>query len=207
MITINHFISDTVLREYPLLAQRLHLWSRDVKQHCASVWAADADHPADMAMSRPGHTRDHFTQAEMDLILNLPGLSIRDHLMLQIMAETGLRRRAVSWLLVESVFDRESQTCLPTGKALEKGMVVRQFVLSQTTAELLKKYVMHVHPGPHTRWLFPSSKKANLYPITPSVVNNVLLRACAMAKIRGNHTHTHAVRKESLDTHSMIPWP
>ena len=109
----------------------------------------------------------------------LVDLSLRDLLMLQIMAETGLRRRAVSWLLVESVFDRVNGAPLPMGRALEKGMIVRPFQLSQHTSDLLIRYIRDEHPGDHVRWLFPSPKKGNTQPITPSVVNNILLRACA----------------------------
>ena len=108
----------------------------------------------------------------------LVDLSLRDRLMLQIMAETGLRRRAVSWLLVESVFDRVNGAPLPTGRALEKGMIVRPFRLSQQTSDLLIRYIGDEHPGDYVRWLFPSPKKGNTQPITPSVVNNILLRAC-----------------------------
>ncbi len=45
--------------------------------------------------------RDHFTEAEINALLRLQTLSVRDRLTIRIMAETGLRRRAVSWLMVE----------------------------------------------------------------------------------------------------------
>lgn len=75
-IAVNHFIADTVLRDYPVLAQRLHLWSRDFKQPRvlpSHGGGGGGDHPADVVINRPGHTRDHFTQAEMDTLLTLPG--------------------------------------------------------------------------------------------------------------------------------------
>jgi integrase len=194
-IAVNHFLAGTVLRDHPSLGTRLHLRSKDfLGVHCTAA-PDDAGHPADFAVRAPGRVRDHFTQAEMDLLLNLTDLSLRDQLMLHIMAETGLRRRAVSWLLVDCIFDRAALQCLPVARALEKGLVMRPFVLSQRTADLLFRYMTHEHPGPHSRWLFPSCKKGNLCPITPSVVNNVLLRACSMARICGRHTHTHAIRK------------
>jgi hypothetical protein len=193
-IAVNHFLGGTVLREHPVAALRLQMKAKDF----AAIPADgddDGEHPAEYAVRAPGRIRDHFTQSEMDVILHLPNLSLRDRLMLHIMAETGLRRRAVSWLLVDGVYDRTSQACLPVARALEKGMVMRPFALSRRTADLLHGYMRDEHPGPHTRWLFPSCKKGNMYPVTPSVVNNVLLRACALANIRGRHTHTHAIRK------------
>jgi integrase len=194
-IALNHFLSSTVLREHPPLGMRLHLRAKDFTSTPVDPPDGDGDHPAEFAVRAPGRVRDHFTQSEMDTLLNLPGLSLRDRLMLHIMAETGLRRRAVSWLLVDCIFDRAAQCCLPVGRALEKGLVMRPFTLSQHTASLLCEYMLHEHPGPHSRWLFPSCKKGNMYPVTPSVVNSVLLRACAMANICGRHTHTHAIRK------------
>ena len=194
-IALNHFLGGVVLREYPVIAQRLHLRSRDVPS-CRTVDDdGEHDHPATTVACSAGHVRDHFTQAEMDAILTLTELSLRDRIILHIMAETGLRRRAVSWLLVDSVFDRRANSCLPVARALEKGLVVRPFRLSSGTSELLQRYILDDHPGVHVRWLFPSPKKSNTQPITPSVVNSVLLRACHMANIRGRHTHSHGIRK------------
>ena len=200
-IAINHFLhkprllrhglylGSVVLADHPMLAQRLYLRSKDL--HNTADDGGGDDHPAEFAVSNCGPARDHFTQAEMNTLLNLPTLSLRDRVMLHIMAETGLRRRAVSWLLVECVFDRCAGECLPVSRALEKGLVTRQFVLSQHTASLVKQYIQDEHPGAQYRWLFPSSKKGHVLPITPSVVNNVLLRACRLANICGTHTHSH----------------
>ena len=195
-IALNHFLGGVVLREHPVIAQRLHLLSKDVP-HCRTAnHDDDNEHPAAVAAAgTSNHVRDHFTQAEMDTILGLLELSLRDRTMLHIMAETGLRRRAVSWLLVDSLFDRSTNTCLPVARALEKGLVVRSFKLSERTSDLLRRYIVDEHPGSEVRWLFPSPKKSNTQPVTPSVVNSVLLRACQIAKIRGRHTHSHAIRK------------
>lgn len=192
-----------------LFSQRLHVGSKDLLRFVNDAPGDDGDHPADYALNERSRVRDHFTQAEMDAILALSTLSLRDALMLRIMSETGLRRRAVSWLLVDCVFDRAAQRCLPAGRALEKGLVLRPFCLSQASQKLLEEYLVNEHPGPHVRWLFPSCKKGNQSPIDPSVVNTVLLKACratrvrlrmrmqtlTVANIRGRHTHTHAIRK------------
>ena len=105
-IAINHFLGGVVLRDAPPMAQRLHLRTRDLPV----AGGGGGGHPADYALSdtRSAPARDHFTVAEMEAILSLPGLSVRDRLMLRIMSETGLRRRAVSWLLVDAIFVRLS---------------------------------------------------------------------------------------------------
>ena len=193
-IAINHFLGGVVFREHPPIAMRLHLRTRDLPD--PGDLRGEADHPADYAVTAGGGApRDHFTNAEMDALLALPTLSSRDRLMLRIMSETGLRRRAVSWLLVEGVFDRAAGQAQPVARAIEKGLVTRAFVLSVGTQGLLATYIGDVHPGPHVRWLFPSPKAGHTLPVTPAVVNNVLLRACRAAGIQGRHTHTHAVRK------------
>ena len=193
-IAVNHFIAGVVFREHPMAALRLHLRTRDMPVDAGD--AATGQHPAEYAVrAGAGIVRDHFTTAEMEALLGLPGLSSRDRLMLRILAETGLRRRAVSWLLVDAVFDRALGQAHPVARALEKGLVTRAFVLSRATQELLKAYLHDAHPGAHVRWLFPSPKAGHLRPVTPVVVNSVLLRACRAAGIQGKHTHTHAVRK------------
>ena len=174
--------------------------------------AADpTEHPADYAAREAPvvPARDHFTEAEMRVLVELPSLSLRDRLVLRIMAETGLRRRAVSWLLVDGVFDRAVNSALTVCRALEKGLVMRAFSLSQATRALLERYVREGHPGAHVRWLFPSPKAAHTLPVTPAVINSILpgtdravrgalrrtMRACRQAGVTGRHTHTHAVRK------------
>lgn len=200
-----------------LSSQRLHVGSKDLLRFVNDAPGDEGDHPADFALNDRNKVRDHFTQAEMDVILSLGTLSLRDALMLRIMSETGLRRRAVSWLLVDCVFDRAARHCLPVGRALEKGLVTRPFCLSQASQKILKEYIENDHPGPHVRWLFPSSKKGNQSPIDPSVVNSVLLKAChtprarllrtlTLANIRGRHTHTHAIRHR-LFWHPKHPGP
>ena len=117
--------------------------------------------------SRTRRVRDHFTEAEIEALLRLP-LTKRDALVLHILAETGLRRRAVSWLLVDGVYDRCAKAALPVARALEKGLVMRPFVLSPRTRALLTSYMEDEHPGSQYRWLFPSPKKGYQYPMNPS---------------------------------------
>ena len=65
----------------------------------------------------------------------------------RIMAETGLRRRAVSWLVVDNVYNRVNQKALNVCRAMEKGLVTRTFILGQETQRQLHVYIMEWHPG------------------------------------------------------------
>lgn len=78
------------------------------------------EHPAMNVLVRE---RDHFTETEVQAILELQTLSVRDRLILRILAETGLRRRAVSWLTVDGVYDTIARVSRNIGHATEKGMV------------------------------------------------------------------------------------
>ena len=184
---MNHFLNSVLLRDYAPLAQRLCVRTKDIRP-MRMTHAGTKMHPAEYADTLVGRVRDHFTSAEIQALLQLP-LTKRDALVLRIMAETGLRRRAVSWLLVDGVYDRCNRSALPVARALEKGLVMRPFVLSTPTTVLMHDYMENEHPGPQYRWLFPSPKKGYLYPVNPSVINKILLRACRMANIRGVLTH------------------
>jgi integrase len=151
-------------------------------------------HPATAALAAV-RARDHFTKAEVDALLHLPSLGTRDRLILCILAETGLRRRAVAWLTVDGVYDAVAGTARPVATATEKGLVSRQFLLSTSTRALLEGYVRRGHPHEvASPWLFPSPRQPTV-PIRAATVNRILQRACRDLGIRGRHIHSHAMRK------------
>jgi integrase len=192
----NHFVGGVVFRDHRALVERLHLRTRDLPHTGRPIDGATRARPYDNVDVAPcARSRDHFTEAEMQALLALPQLTPRDRLMLRVMAETGLRRRAVSWLLVDAVYDRNRGAPLTVGSATEKGLAVRRFTLSAGTRAQLDDYVRNHHPGPATRWLFPSPHHGARAPISAGVVSQVLARACRSAGIRGRHIHTHAIRK------------
>ena len=196
-IAVNRFIGEVAFRGRPGLASRLHLRMRDLPQPMMTHEPAREEdaHPADVARRTAGTVRDHFTAAEMAALLAQPGLSLRDRLILHVMSETGLRRRAVSWLQVESVYDRAAGAPLPVCTATEKGLVARHFVLSDATRALLAGYLRDGHPCPAScRWLFPCPTNP-AHPICAMTVNAVLLRACHRIGVSGQHVHTHGIRK------------
>lgn len=178
-------------REHPTQLAALTFSGRDLRDVVDPVEVPS--HPATaLAAVR---ARDHFTKTEVDALLHLPSLGSRDRLILCILAETGLRRRAVAWLTVDGVYDAVAGTARPVATATEKGLVPRQFLLSAGTRALLEGYVQRAHPHDvASPWLFPSPRQPSV-PIRAATVNRILQRACRDLGIRGRHIHSHAMRK------------
>lgn len=194
-VAINRFVGEVVFRGQPLLAARYRLRSADIPRACEPP----THHPSD-TVAAAGLVRDHFTPTEIASLLALQDLSPRDRCMLIIMAHTGLRRRAVSWLQTASVYDTAAGAVLPVCIAVEKGLCPRQFVLGDAARDIVGAYVRDWHPCPtRSRWLFPSPSDPTR-PVSPDTVNAVLRRACRRAGISGRHCHSHGVRKYVICT-------
>lgn len=210
----NHFVTQVAFRDHPAQRLALTLTGRDVERAAAAQMTTPAllPHPALAAVERTVE-RDHFTAAEVDALVHLPGLSDRDRLMLRILAETGLRRRAVAWLTVDGVYDAALRTARATGRATEKGLVVRHFVLGDVapqcgffpskkktdraspTKRLLEAYCGARHRHERTSvWLFPRRRNPT-QPVAASTVNRVLVAACRRVGLHGRHVHCHGLRK------------
>lgn len=138
--------------------------------------------------------RDHFTAEEMQTILGSK-MSSRDRLMLNILAQTGLRRRAVAQMTVDGILQGDGDLLRSVCHAKEKGGRLRHFVLGGCIQGLLDVYMTTDHPG-RTRsvWLFPSPKKI-IQPIQGRLVNNLLQRVARTNGIIGPWVHAHGVRK------------
>ena len=195
----NHFVA----MYYAAAGHVVHHHTLTLRTHDVERRVATPSHHTTMHLpNHPAHTavqrtleRDHFDAAEIQALLALPSLCERDHIMLSILAETGLRRRAVAWLTIDGVFDAVGRCTRPVCRALEKGMVVRPFVLSESTAAQVAAYVRHQHPHDiRSPWMFPNPRD-HQRPIHPATVNRVLGSACRALGLRGRHTHCHAIRK------------
>lgn len=82
-IAVNRFLSDAVFRDHPpTTAARLTLRTRDV--FVASCRDVSQSHPG-LLEGITRTSRDHFIQSEVDRLLNLTELSVRDRLILRIM--------------------------------------------------------------------------------------------------------------------------
>lgn len=191
-IAWNHFVRHVAFVEHPTQKAALTFTGRDLRDIIDPV--ISVQHPAQAALATV-RARDHFTQSEVDALLRLHTLSTRDQLILHILAETGLRRRAVAWLTIDGVFDAVVGTARPVATATEKGLVTRQFTLSTGTRTLLDAYVQGCHPHEAgSPWLFPSPRRPSV-PVGAATINRILQRACRDLGLRGRHVHTHALRK------------
>ena len=119
--------------------------------------------------------------------------NMRDRCVLTILAQTGLRRRAVSWLRIRDIWDFNEQTCYSEGSALEKGGKRRKFPMGEQLRDLLGAYIKSHCATPST-WLFPSRKKIG-EPIAACTVESIVKRNCGNLGIRGSFVHTHSFRR------------
>lgn len=192
----NHFVADVAFREAPTQRVALTIGGRELRRRAAGrpdallALADAAPHPA-LAAGRWA-ARDHFETAEVTAMLALRHLSLRDQLVLRVLAETGLRRRAVAWLLVDRVYDRMAGRARPVAEATEKGLVTRPVMFGDTTRELLERYLASEHPG--GEFLFPNRRDTH-FPVSGGTINAILQRACVAAGVRGRHCHAHGMRK------------
>lgn len=196
-IAVNHFLSDVVLAEAPAaLRSALHVGGRDLRCHGGQT---SGEHPA-LAMRECA--RDHFDEKEVSVLLAMDGLSTRDRLVLRLLAETGLRRRAVAWLTRDGVYDATGRAARETASALEKGLVVRSFACSIALRADVEAHIAATG-AIESPWLFPSPQDPSEC-IGPATVNNILRRACRRARIHGRHVHCHA--HDILD-HKVVVLP
>lgn len=193
-IAVNRFLGEVAFRDAPgAIRAALHVNTRDLDG--ARQQQPSQNHGAHPALVVLARERDHFTETEVAALLAHPALSRRDRLVLRILAETGLRRRAASWLTVDAVYDRVARVARPLGHATEKGLVTRTFQLSEATRTLLVSYMSDEHGHPESPWLFPNRLTPTFAPVAPSTINGILVRACRAVGVRGKHVHTHGLRK------------
>lgn len=135
--------------------------------------------------------RNYFTEQEMaQLLLPTPGRSLRDQCILLLLAETGMRRRAVAWLRVSAVYDLIGDRPLPVAYSKEKNGHTRAFVIGPRLRDAVHNYMQMRRGGD---WLFPSRRNAHMH-ISGRVVNHVVQKAAAQCGIQGPHVHAHSIR-------------
>ena len=68
-----------------------------------------------------------FQQHHISQLKKVAFVSSYNHLLVTLLSQTGLRRRAVAWLRTECVFDHENGCVRSIGMAVEKHLYVRHF--------------------------------------------------------------------------------
>ena len=117
--------------------------------------------------------------------------SIRDEAIFMLMLETGLRRRAVCWMALQGVTD--GTNIRSTGYAIEKGLKIRYFSMSNTLQNVLKTYIATDVPN-NSHWLFPQKGDVSQH-ISSSTIRNIFVRICNKSCIPAHLSHCHAIRK------------
>jgi site-specific recombinase XerD len=118
-------------------------------------------------------------------------LGFRDHLILWLFLDTGIRLSELCTLTLDRVFIRLSSA--PYIKVLGKGRKEREVGLHDTTAELLWKYI-HMYRHPHD-----TSEQVvfiNRYgkPLTPTGIGQIILDMKKRAGIEGIRVSPHTLR-------------
>ena len=137
----------------------------------------------------PRAHRGTFNSEEVRKLLQTG--NIRDRCVLTLLAQTGLRRRAVSWIPLANVWCKQTGT-RNQGSVVEKGGKLRTFPIGVALQSLINDYVRHHRVT--SFWLFPSCKNPANH-IVPSTIEQIVKRACAREHIHGPHVHTHAFRR------------
>lgn len=137
-------------------------------------------------------SRQAFNAAEVQTLVETAA-TLRDRCVIMLMAHTGLRRRAVAWLPLSSVWDG-AKLC-HVAQATEKGMHTRVFVIDAALATCLRDYITHERPhNCKSPWLFPSRKDLSM-PISGCTLALRLKQHCARVGIKGQHVRLHGLRK------------
>jgi len=125
-------------------------------------------------------------------------LGFRDHLILWLFLDTGIRLSELCTLTLDRVFIRLSSA--PYIKVLGKGRKEREVGLHDTTAELLWKYI-HMYRHPHD--LGEQVVFINRYgkPLTPTGIGQVILDMKKRAGIEGIRVSPHTLRQTFARTY------
>ena len=134
---------------------------------------------------------DHHVEALLAACDIGTPLGFRDHLILWLFLDTGIRLSELCTLTLDRVFIRISSS--PYIKIMGKGRKEREVGLHETTAELLWKYI-HMYRHPHD----PTEQTVfiNRYgkPLTPTGVGQIILDMKKRAGIEGIRVSPHTLR-------------
>jgi integrase len=150
------------------------------------------------------HRTDHFTVDEMEQLLRVAEESgIRDHLMMALLATTGLRRRGLLNIRTTDVaqisdVDHHWRADV-AGNTREKGGKMRSFPLFPSVQVLIEKWLNTpaVHggrpSGGPSPYLFPSSR-GDGGQLSTSALSNAFRKICHRGGFTDHRTHLHAMR-------------
>lgn len=155
---------------------------------------------SNLGTSHTTHPARGFTPDEIRLLMNVSRPSAYHHLLVVLLAQTGLRCRAVAWLRSGAVFDQ------PVGTAVEKGMRMRQFPIGPELRHCLERY-RRAHVARCEQWLFPSRADRHRH-VSASTIRRVIGRLCHQAGIstRGTRGFRKFVVRTLVDAGNAIEY-
>ena len=133
-----------------------------------------------------------FQQHHISQLKKVAFVSSYNHLLVTLLSQTGLRRRAVAWLRTECVFDHENGCVRSIGMAVEKHLSVRHFPIGPELRACLERY-LNENSRRCTHWLFPSKADSTKH-TSPCTIQRTVRRLCAMAGVE-SPTGTRGFRK------------
>lgn len=149
---------------------------------------------------------DHFTASETDQLISAAAqCGLRDHLMVTLLATTGLRRRGLLNIRTIDVAKlSENSNMEPhwdadvAGNTREKGGKTRSFPLFPNVQALIEKWLnTNEHNGgrPYgpSPYLFPSGT-GDKGQLSVSAIGNAFRRVCQKAGLADHRAHLHAMR-------------
>lgn len=148
---------------------------------------------------RSVESRGVFTRSEMDLMFKklVEDDNVRDLALLTFFMNTGARRRAVSRIKVNEVWDESTQTIRNGLRLREKFEKIRWVRIDSILADRLKAYLQRF-PAPGDGYLF-AHQCGGPYKIN-TFSGTWLKRLCSSCGIEGPHVQQHALRR------TVITW-
>jgi hypothetical protein len=177
LTTLNRFLC---LLPPPM--QRIHRWE---------IEGGDQNHRVP-CLGMPGGIG--FTGEDICRLKKVAWASSLHHLIVTLLSQTGLRRRAVAWLRLDCVVDRTGpgRVVRRIGVAMEKGMRVRHFPIGAELRACVERY-LEEHGRRCTHWLFPNRGDQRKH-VAPCTIQRIVKQLCGVAGV-SSATGTRGFRK------------
>jgi integrase len=135
--------------------------------------------------------RRSFTTDEIDRLFFVAAEDPRDEALLSFYIHTGCRSSAAVELLVDDIWNTETQQVRERGVVLEKGHTSFVFYVDDILAAALRRWIL---ASDGTKYVFPSLKDCHRQ-WHNNGPRGWLLNICKRAGISGSHVHIHALRR------------
>lgn len=147
--------------------------------------------------------RVHYFESEVMKLIAATKNDTKMTLLLTILTQIALRNSAITHLQVKD-FVNVDGTFKQSGSKIEKGNVVRYFLISKSLQEALDNYMREfdIAPKDQDRYLFftSNSKTMTDKPINPSTLLHWIKNLCKECNIEGTFTNVHGFRSYMVNS-------